>query len=62
MERVKLSKADYNKLLSLVELRLRYLESLQWTTKDDERRVDEMHRLNILWSNLVASLDSLRGG
>jgi hypothetical protein len=62
MERVKLSKADYNKLLSLIELRLRYLESLQWTTKDDERRVDEMHRLNILWSNLVASLDSLRGG
>jgi hypothetical protein len=62
MERVSLSKADYNKLLSLVELRLRYLESLKWTTQEDERRVDEMHRLNILWSNLVASLDSLRGG
>lgn len=45
-------------MIRLVEDRLRYLESLKWTTKNDEARVAEMHRLNVLWSDLVVEEDA----
>lgn len=55
----KLNKSDVNKLLQLVEYRLRYLEGAKWDSTNDEARIAVMHNLNIVWSKLVALLDRL---
>jgi len=55
-QKSKLSKADTYALISMTEYRLRYLESTKWTTKNDEARVAEMHRLEVLWQKLIGQL------
>lgn len=44
-------------LLTLVEFRLRYLEKSKFTATNEEARINEVHRLNIIWSNLVLLID-----
>jgi len=58
MKKVKivLKNEAIGKLTWLVEARLRYLESIKWTTKNDEARVAEMHRLEGIWAELVGMM------
>jgi len=41
-------------MLRLIENRLRYLESIKFTTRDDDARVQEMLLLNAEWARYVA--------
>jgi len=43
-------------LVKMIESRLRYLESIKFTTRDDEGRVAEMHQWEIVWANLIHSI------